>query len=169
MSKMKRNIAVVVALAVLVAAVCFFIPEVRYRLYPFNRIKGNITVITDGTVCHLTEDNFSFPKEGDRDYYGTKGKGKVKIKDDTAEISFRGGKYGGYLVDIIGFADDQPVSVTFFQANWWNVQRFDITVAVDTASGNVLFEGNDIVSGDKEHISFAKNYKNEGIQINIGL
>ena len=170
MSKSKRKTPIIITVIVLLLAAGYFlIPEVRYRLYPFNRIKGNITVISDGNICHLDEDNFRFPKKGDRSFYGFKGRGKVRIKNDTAKISFRGGKYGGYAVDIVGITDDKPITVCFYQYNWWNVQRFDMTVTVDTASGEVDFEADDVIAGNKDHYSITRNYKKEDCRINIGL
>ena len=172
MNKSKRKTPnIITVIVLLLAAGYFLIPEVRFRLYPFNRIKGNITVIKDGEICHLEEDNIRFPREGDREYNENKKEGRVKIKKDTAEVAFRGGKYGAYCFYIDGFTDGNPVLVRCFQANWWDVQRFDITLNIDTASGNIVSEvdADDVASGDKNHHSFTQNYKNEDIRIGFGL
>ena len=112
------------------------LPTLYYRIYPFARISGTVTVTVDGEPYVLQADSIS--AEENASFSQTP---QVRLHaDGSAQVAIRAGKYGGYgfLVSVDGV--EHPMNIASYQANWWNVTKFDLRVTVDTAAGTVTLE-----------------------------
>lgn len=134
--KAKKGIAAAGIVLVLCTAFWYFCKPVYYRLYPFDRIRGNIQVVVDGQVCTLSEESFTDCR-------------KVKLHDDgSASIGIQAGKYGGYEFLLHPDAMEQSISFRCFQHNWWNVMDFTVVINVDTQTAYVQYSGFVTTVGD---------------------
>ena len=109
-------------------------PAVFYRVYPFARITGTVTVTVDGKPYSLHPHSISALEDSHRDTPHS------SIKPDgSARVRIHAGRYGmyGFCLTIDDVA--QPIRITAYQFDWWNVTRFDLTVSVDTVSNSVTF------------------------------
>lgn len=158
--KTKKGIAAAGIVLVLCAGFWYFCKPVYYRLYPFDRIRGNIQVVVDGEVCTLSEESFTDCR-------------KVKLYDDgSASIGIQAGKYGAYTFTLHPDVMEQPVTFRCFQHNWWNVRNFDVLIAIDTQQDSVAISGTAIDIDDfgrKCHDDFAYSYDTaEEIKVSFG-
>lgn len=134
-----------------------------YRVYLGDRIKGTVMVKIDNEICPL-EDKIKLSKSG-----------KVTVNDNgTAEIAFRAGRYGSYKFDILALSEGKPVTVDCFQHDWWNVQRFELSVAIDTVGNTIAYTGNySVISEDGstiyESINRKQSMTDESLNILWGL
>lgn len=103
--------------------------ELYYRIYLGDRIKGTVSIFVDGKQCDISESNIVFMKEGN-----------VKIKDGKALVSMHAGEYGSYKYEIEGITDE-PVRANFFQGNWWDIVRYDISISIDTKNKTAVYSG----------------------------
>ena len=145
---MKKSKKILKIIAEVLAAVIVLIAlthnPVYYRLYLGKRVKGTVQVIVDGEVYDIDESNFNVTHTAD------KRSGKIHVNSkDVAKIKFRANKYGKYAFDIVDTPVNKPISISFYQANWWNVQRFNITISIDTSSKTIDYNAR--VSGIKEN------------------
>lgn len=148
---------------VLLIMMCVVHKPFYYRVYLGDRIKGSVSVKIDNEVCSL-EDKITLSKLG-----------KVTINDNgTAEIAFRAGRYGSYKFDILALSGEKPVTVDCFQHDWWNVQRFELSVAIDTVGNIITYTGNySVISEDGstiyESINRKQSMTDESLNILWGL
>ncbi|MGN1100647.1 MAG: hypothetical protein ACI4RG_00535 [Huintestinicola sp.] len=123
---MKKKVIIAAALFLAAAAVflCVFGRVLYYRLYPNDRITGDITVTLNGQAVTLNENDFSFVGKGGFSAYEN---------GDSSRVSIEGGEYGLYSFDICipGFA--KTVTADIMMYNWWNVTDFKLDIAVDEA------------------------------------
>ncbi len=112
------------------------LPTLYYRIYPFDRITGTVSVTVDGSPYQLRADEFSI----DRDtFHGTP---RISVLGTTAHVRIRGGEKEpyGFLLKIDGV--EHPMRIGTFHFNWWNVTKFDLSIAVDTAAKTVTMQSN---------------------------
>lgn len=134
--KNKKGIAAVAAILAICMAFCLIYKPVYYRLYPGDRIRGDIQVIVDGQTYALTESSFS-------------DSGKVTSKDDgSANVRIKAGEYGAYEFVMDADAVGQPVTIRCYQYNWWNVMDFDLQLHVDTQQNIATVSGSVITIAD---------------------
>lgn len=135
-----------------------------YRVYLGDRIKGSVSVKIDDEVYPLGEDKITLSDSG-----------KITVNDNgTAEISFRAGRYGSYKFNILALSEEKPVTVDCFQHDWWNVQRFELSVAIDTVGNTITYTGNySVISEDGntiyESINRKQSMTDESLNILWGL
>lgn len=129
MKKYLGKISVISVIIFLISTAAILGKPLFYRLYPGDRIKGEIRITVDGETVSLKDSDFS-------------GCDKVKIKpDNTAEISVRADTYGKYAVIMSSNETDPVIHLYFHQFNWWNVYKFNLSVDVDITAGTVTYEG----------------------------
>ena len=135
-----------------------------YRVYLGDRIKGSVSVEIDDEVYPLREDKIKLLDSG-----------KITVNDNgTAEISFRAGRYGSYKFNILALSGENPITVNCFQHDWWNVQRFELLVKIDTVSNTISYTGNySVISKDGrkiyESINKKQSLKDESLNTLWGL
>lgn len=154
MSK-KHFAALAAGASVLLAAVWYFYKPLYYRLYPFDRIRGTVSVSVDGRKAEIS------PAEG------------VSTSDGTAHVSIKAGEYGGYSFNLYADGISRPVEVSVYHYNWWNVTRFQLECAADTQSETIDISCRYTMlseEGTELPESFSKTvvYGNERIYIYIG-
>ena len=98
-------------------------------VYPFSRIKGDITLIIDGrniplSDCEITCEHKQEPE-------------KVRVNGST--IKSRAGEYGKYNY-IIKYGNTE-IRFYVYQYNCWNCADFDVTFIVLTAKNEVNCTG----------------------------
>ncbi len=110
------------------------LPTLYYRIYPFNRITGSVTVTVDGKPYSLHSDSISSVEDSYRNTPHT----SVNA-DGSARVRIRGGDKDGYsfLLHIDGV--EQPIRIGTFHYNWWAVTQFDLAVSVDTSTDTAAF------------------------------
>lgn len=110
------------------------LPTLYYRIYPFSRITGTVTVTVDGKPYSLHSDSISSVE----DSYRNTPHASVNA-DGSARVRIRGGDKDGYsfLLHIDGV--EQPIRIGTFHFNWWDVTQFDLAVSVDTSADTVTF------------------------------
>ena len=110
------------------------LPTLYYRIYPFNRITGTVTVIVDDKPYSLHSDSISAVEDSFRNtpHASANADGSVRVR-------IRGGDKDGYgfLLHIDGV--EQPIRIGTFHYNWWDVTQFDLTVSVDTSTDTATF------------------------------
>lgn len=162
MTKKKKAIIIITAIILAAAAFCFIYKPVYYRLYFGDRITGNVKLVIDGEAFPLDKDSFDIKQSG-----------KITINDNIAEISFRAGDYGGYKFEIANEKLKEPIVITCFQPNWWNVMSFDITVFIDTLNDTVKYDGlyttlTENGSKTNQEISKIQKFSDEKLGLVIG-
>ena len=131
-------LCVVVGIILLIGALFALLraafPTLYYRVYPFDRITGTVTVTADGKLYSLHSDSFS----ADKDTYRKMPKVSIRA-DGSARVRIRGGDKAayGFLLRIDGV--EQPIRIGTFHFNWWDVTQFDLAVSVDTSADTVTF------------------------------
>lgn len=148
---------------ILFIIICAVHKPFYYRIYLGDRIKGTVSVKIDNEVCPL-EDKIILSDSG-----------KITLNDDgTAEISFRAGQYRSYKFDISVLSNEKTVTINCFQHDWWNVQRFELLVRIDTVSNIIVYTGNySVISEDGskvyESIDKKQSLQEESLSIFWGL
>lgn len=160
----KKKPFLIAGLIAIFGAAAFFPGRlVYYRLYTGNRITGTVHVEVDDIAYRLDEKDISLSDTGD-----------VTINDDgSADISIHAGEYGKYRFEISDTPAGNVISVNCFQFNWWNVQTYDLTIAIDTSSGTVTYSGEYTTiaeNGRKEYetIASAQGLAHDTLQVWIG-
>ena len=116
---------ILILLTVFMRQVLYEIDRPMYwRLYFGDRIKGFVNILIDG-------DQYS---SKELEYIGCKSK---ILKDGTTKISLKANSHGEHSFDIILKELEQPITICFFQANWWNICSFDLRISVDTKEQTV--------------------------------
>ena len=131
---MKKFLKAISVLAVIVIALAcstyFFLPSVFYGyIYPFSRIKGNITLNIDGSDiplsdCEITCEHSQEPQ---------------KVRVNGSKIKTRAGEYGKYNYTINH--KDTEIRFYVYQYNCWNCADFDVTFNVLTSKNAVTCTG----------------------------
>lgn len=162
--KKKVIIAASVLLAAAAVFLCVFGRVFYYRLYPHDRITGDITATLNGQAVTLDSDDFS---------YGGKGGFSVCDNGGSAGVSIEGGEYGLYSfkIHIPGFA--KTVTADIMMYNWWNVTDFKLDIAVDesrkTAEYKYLYT---YIAEDGKKISESgsdtQNIETEELKVRLG-
>jgi hypothetical protein len=130
--KKKTKIFSVIAVLVIIGAIFskFFLPSFFYGyIYPFNRIKGNVSITIDGKDIPLSECEVTCIL---RDK-------KEKVHVSGSKIKSRAGKYGAYIYKIKH--DDIEIRYYLYQSNCWNCADYDVKFSVDTSEKTVTCKG----------------------------
>lgn len=98
-------------------------------VYPFSRIKGNVSVTFDGKKVPLSDCNISCQKNS----------GSEKVHVFGSKIRIRAGKYGCYKFIIKHNGSEIPFC--FSQSNCWNCEDFDLSFSVDNAKHTISCTG----------------------------
>ena len=162
---MKRKILLICAVLLAAAVIfCFVYAPLRLRLYPGDRIRGTVQLTVDGSRRMLNEKSVQ-----------NDGGFQIQYTDDgAADVRSRGGDYGDYAFELLLDELDQPIIVCCFQHNWWNVQRFELQITVDTASQTIQYTGHssDYGSNGKriaDSIEISQTFSDDVYQVLIGL
>jgi len=101
-----------------------------YRLYPFDRITGTVSITVDGNRIASSEQ-----------YYEYENGGKIRLSNDTEKFAIEGRKYGGYEIGFIMSndelykatkdkffleTDDVDLSFLYINTNWWHITQMDV-------------------------------------------
>lgn len=165
MENKKRKLILLIIIVTVIAlmVLCFFCKPVYYRIYPFDRIKGNITIIIDGQPLSSESSNFHNKSRCDDI--------SVKIKDNKSSVSVRGGKYGGYSFTIDIPEINKPIEVQVFQPDWWTTIDFCLSVDIDTTNNEIIYSCNFEQNDDKSVIigECRNNLYDEKLSVSFGL
>ena len=135
---LKGTAATVLIFLVIGMVVIYFCKPVYYRLYPWDRISGTVHVTMDGRAYELKPDSFGeYIYEGD----APKPMNISILNDGSAEIGIKGGGYGEYSTELRIASPEIRIGLGTFQFNWWNVERFDLYIDIDTVNGTVRYSG----------------------------
>lgn len=131
MKKFAKVISVMAVIAVIaVTTIRFIAPSLFFGyMYPFNRIKGNVSISVDGKDICLSDCEISCSKSGKSE----------KVHVNGSKIKNRAGGYGKYLYTVR--CDDAEFPFYIYQANSWNCEDFDVSFSVDTAKQTVSCTG----------------------------
>lgn len=163
-NKKKKLFPLIIAVIVTALMVfCFFCKPIYYRIYPFDRIKGDIEIIIDGQS--LSPESSSFYNKSRCDDIS------VKTKDNISSVSVRGGKYGGYSFTIDITEINKPIEVQVFQPDWWTTIDFCLSVDIDTANSEIIYSYNFEQNDDKSVIigECRNNLDDEKLSVSFGL
>ncbi|MBR1751695.1 MAG: hypothetical protein IJ740_12630 [Ruminococcus sp.] len=128
----REKIIYTLIISIIVIAVLFIpVRLIFFRLYPGDRIEGELTLIIDGEEYPLDESDLSYEFEHK----------KIEGRFDDGEVSIKAGEYGQYIIRIDSLPEIPPVYVKAFQANWWNKTDFDLSVEIDTKEQIVTYRG----------------------------
>ncbi len=162
----KRNPLKVIAvcIAILLTGAAFVrlcLPQVYYRLYPGNRINGEVTVTIDGQPAQIVEDSIYSA-------YKT----RFNVTGNGFRLSTKGNKYGSYHYS---FSVEELPDIQFafysYQFNWWNVTDFTLQYDIDTEANVVEYHAEHVElleSGRKsELIEYSGSYSlnDEGTEV----
>lgn len=163
-NKKKKLFPLIIAVIVIALMVfCFFCKPIYYRIYPFDRIKGDIEIIIDGQS--LSPESSSFYNKSRCDDIS------VKTKDNISSVSVRGGKYGGYSFTIDIPEINRPIEVRVFQLNWWNTIDFYLSVDIDTAHNEIIYSCH-FEQNDSQSVKIGESRNNlddEKLSVSFGL
>jgi len=131
MKKFAKVISVIAVIAVIaVTAIRFIAPSVFFGyIYPFNRIKGNVSISVDGKDIPLSDCEITCRKGNDTE----------KVRINGSKIKNRAGQYGKYIYTVKCNAVEFPFYI--YQANCWNCEDFDVSFIVDTTKQTVSCTG----------------------------
>lgn len=101
---------------------------IYYRFYPFDRIRGTVSLTVDGEKMTLTRDDIVFY---DKKYDKYEDGSAKDISDGRVKIYMDGSEYGSHCFEVHSDKLKEPVAVSCFQDNWWNVVDFDLDIAVN--------------------------------------
>jgi len=136
---LKGTAVTVLIFLVIGMAVIYFCKPVYYRLYPWDRISGTVHVTIDGRAYELKPESFGGYIYGGDDVPKPM---NINISNDgSAEIGIKGGGYGDYSTELRTASPEIMIGMGTFQFNWWNVERFDLYVDIDTVNGTVRYSG----------------------------
>ncbi len=129
MKKAVKIAFMVIIIAALLLAACFFARLTYYRAYSGSRLTGTVTVTVDGEVYKLKKDQVS-------------GGDTVKIKKGgSAYFSAAAGEYGRYMFFVRPEALDDTVEISVMKSKWWDIKRFELNISIDTKKGTVTYSG----------------------------
>lgn len=127
---MIKKAAAALAVILAIAAVCILGKPIYYRLYPGDRITGYLTVTVDGEAYALGSEQF----EGLTSFDAR--------EDGAAKLGIHAGEYGGYPIVLhLPFDAVSELQIRCFQANWWDVAKFDLHMEIQTAEQTVTATG----------------------------
>ena len=141
-------------------------PTLYYRIYPFDRITGTVTVTVDGKPYLLRADEFSKNQDV---FHGTP---RFSVLGGTAHVRIRGGEKEpyGFMLKIDGV--EHSMRIGTFHFNWWDVTKFDLSIAVDTTAKTVTMQsstqqiGND---GSTLHSTQTETFSLSDPEISFGF
>ena len=129
---MRDKIKNAVIIALIVTALLYIpVRLVYFRLYPGDRIKGELRLFIDGQEYPLDKEDITY------EYEHEKTDGEI----NDGEISLKAGEYGQYLIILTPPQDIPPITISVLQGNWWNKESFDLSIKVDTGRGSITYEG----------------------------
>lgn len=160
----KKTAAVIAAAILIISAVCFLGKPIYYRLYLGDRITGTLTVTVDGEAYELDSKQFDGLTGFD-----TRG-------DGSAELKIHGGEYGGYPIALhLPFDAVSEIQLRCYQANWWDVAKFDLHMDIQTDAQTVTVIGtySTVGEGDckriEDVINDTKPIENQMCRFSFGL
>ena len=89
-----------------------------HLLYPGDHVSGTVRLVVDGETVPLDPEDFT-----DRTGEGMRGS-RLRVRpraDGSVRIAYRAGDYGPYRVSLCSEALEQPLTLTVYQYNSWNV------------------------------------------------
>ncbi len=131
MKKFLKKFLPILAVVLIASTVLRFVAPSAFfgYIYPFSRIKGNVSVTIDGKKVSLSDCEISCKKSD----------GSEKVHVFGSKIRIRAGKYGCY--QFIIKHDGIEIPFCFSQSNCWNCEDFDLSFSVDTAKHTVSCTG----------------------------
>lgn len=131
---MKKTVKIVTVIGVFViiaaVAIRFAAPSLFFGyIYPFDRIKGAVSLTIDGKDIPLSDCEVTCTHRDQEE----------KLHISGSKIKNRAGEYGRYVYTLKH--GNTELSFYIYQANRWNCEDFDISFSVDTASHNVICKG----------------------------
>ncbi len=141
-------------------------PTLYYRIYPFDRITGTVTVTVDGKPYPLRADEFSENRDV---FHGTP---RFSVLGGTSHVRIRGGEKEpyGFMLKIDGV--EHPMRIGTFHFNWWDVTKFDLDIAINTTAKTVTMQsstqqiGND---GSTLHSTQTETFSLSDPEISFGF
>lgn len=160
----KKTAAVIAAVILIISAVCFLGRPVYYRLYPGDRITGTLTVTVDGEAYAPGSEQFDgltgFDAHG----------------DGSAALKIHGGEYGAYPIALhLPFDAVSEIQLRCYQANWWDVAKFDLHMDIQTDAQTVTVTGIYSTVGEDDYkriedvINDTKPIENQMCRFSFGL
>ena len=126
----KRFLPVLIVVVIISTILRFAAPSVFFGyIYPFSRIKGNVSVSFDGKKVPLSDCEITCTHQSKAE----------KVHVIGSKIRTRAGEYGRYnfIIEYNGI----EIPFCFYQSNSWNCEDFDLSFSVDTANHTVSCTG----------------------------
>ncbi|MBO7474400.1 MAG: hypothetical protein J6U00_10470 [Ruminococcus sp.] len=119
-----------VIIIISLTALRFIAPSVFFNyIYPFSRIKGNVSITIDDRNIKLSDCEFSCTHNGK----------KEKINVSGSHIKIRAGKYGRYCCTLKH--DETEIRFYIYQYNCWDCTDFDISFNADIKKQTISCTG----------------------------
>lgn len=109
---------IIISLAILIGLFVICTP-IFYRINPFNRIYGNITITQNGNIIEISKDDIKFSYDF-----------KLQNKNDSLYLSTKGDDYGIYTYTMN--VDNINVDFKIQHLNSWDIISFDGNIDIST-------------------------------------
>ena len=127
---LKRFMPILIVVIVASTVLRFAAPSVFFGyIYPFSRIKGNVSVAFDSKKVPLSDCKITC-------YHQQKAE---KVQVIGSKLRIRAGEYGRYKFIIEH--DGIEIPFYFYQSNCWTCEKFDISFSIYTAKHTVSCTG----------------------------
>ena len=131
MKKSRKIFLIFVSIVIIaVTAIRFAAPSLFFGyIYPFDRIKGTVSLTIDGKDIPLSDCEVTCTHRDQEE----------KLHVSGSKIKNRAGEYGRYIYTVKHGSTE--FSFYIYQANCWNCEDFDISFSIDTASRTITCKG----------------------------
>ena len=131
MKKSRKIFLIFVSIVIIaVTAIRFAVPALFFNyIYPFDRIKGTVSLTVDGKDIPLSECEVTCTHRDQEE----------KLHVNGSKIKNRAGEYGRYVYTVK--YDSAEFSFYIYQANCWNCQDFDISFSINTTKNTIICKG----------------------------
>ena len=129
-----------------------------HLLYPGDHVSGTVRLVVDGETVPLDPEDFT-----DRTGEGMRGS-RLRVRpraDGSVRIAYRAGDYGPYRVSLCSEALEQPLTLTVYQYNSWNVCRFELEILVDREAGTIEYRCQTRTLNEQAH--FVEEHRPEDV------
>jgi hypothetical protein len=143
-------------------AVVLLLRPILYRINPFNRIYGNITITQDGKAIELSKDDI----KASYDF-------NSKSNDSNLYLSTKGNAYGVYTYSIN--IDDVTLDFDILHLNEWDVMSFNGNIDINTTGSTPTVDYsidytslNENYNKVEYNTSSSRSIQDNSIKISIG-
>ena len=163
--KTKKKVLIALLCVVLIFAIIFrilvgcfsYTPRSLFaRAYQGDRVEINVYATVDGEPVEITKAKNELNDEDEYLYGDYTLLSRLQQKDGYTKISCKAKSYGDYYI-YLNIDDKYPIAVTFYQFNWWNIQRSDLYIDYNTKTNEITsYENYTYLSEDGQTVSEKK-------------